>query len=487
MSVLSTAPSGALRLGDRLLMELVRLREESAGHPPHTPEADARAIAAGGNFAQRLAARARALPGTETRLIALRHLRRSALALLGIVLTLSGIAGIAAASTTLGTRQPVSLPLLVCVLVGFNLLSLLLWLAIQPWSSRAAPGLGRLIKQLWTRWERHTLPSSRPAGPAAPADSSALDAIRLLAGGNSGRWLLGAAVHAAWLVFSLCALLTLAVLLSVRAYELAWETTLLSPEALAQWARWMSLGPALLGASGPETLPVDGALDGGAREAWALWLLAALVVYGVLPRLLALLACLALAARAVSNIGRDLTRPGYARLRTRLLPDHAGLGVVDPVSERPTVLRRRVPRRATQGQGCVALGLEWAPDQPAAVESQWQCRWLGVADGAEQRRQLLDQLAQTRTGRLILLARATATPDRGNERFAIEAIEAAQVPAILVLAAFERLQARGSEATQRRLDEWQAFATRAGVDRVLPWGTGTSGALPALSDAEFSA
>ena len=484
MSVPSTAPPGTLRLGDRLLMELVRLREESAGHPPHTPDADARAIAAGGDFAQRLAARAQALPESDARLRALRHLRRSALALVGIALTFSGIAGIAAASTTLGSRQPVSLPLLVCVLVGFNLLSLLLWLAIQPWSSRAAPGLGRLIRQLWTRWERHALASSKPA---EPADSSALDAIRLLAGGSSGRWLLGAVVHAAWLAFSLCALLTLAVLLSVRAYELAWETTLLSPQALAQWAHWMSLGPALLGATGPETLPVDGALDSGAREAWAVWLLAALVVYGVLPRLLALLACVALAMRALSNIGRDLTRPGYARLRTRLLPDHAGLGVVDPVSERPSAPRQRVPRRAARGRGRLALGLEWAPDEADAIESQWQCHWLGVADGAEQRRQLLDQLAQARTGRLIFVARATATPDRGNERFAVEAIDAAQVPAILVLAAFERLQARGNEATQRRLDEWQAFATRAGMDRVLPWCANATGALPTLSEDGISA
>ena len=62
MSVPSTAPSGTLRLGDRLLMEWVRLREESAGHPPHTPDADARAIAAGGNFAQRPATRAPAPP-----------------------------------------------------------------------------------------------------------------------------------------------------------------------------------------------------------------------------------------------------------------------------------------------------------------------------------------------------------------------------------------------------------------------------------------
>ena len=370
------------------------------------------------------------------------------------------------------------------MLVGFNLLSLLLWLAIQPWSSRAAPGLGRLIRQLWTRWERHALASSKPA---EPADSSALDAIRLLAGGSSGRWLLGAVVHAAWLAFSLCALLTLAVLLSVRAYELAWETTLLSPQALAQWAHWMSLGPALLGATGPETLPVDGALDSGAREAWAIWLLAALVVYGVLPRLLALLACVALAMRALSNIGRDLTRPGYARLRTRLLPDHAGLGVVDPVSERPSAPRQRVPRRAARGRGRLALGLEWAPDEADAIESQWQCHWLGVADGAEQRRQLLDQLAQARTGRLIFVARATATPDRGNERFAVEAIDAAQVPAILVLAAFERLQARGNEATQRRLDEWQAFATRAGMDRVLPWCANATGALPTLSEDGISA
>ena len=50
------------RLADRLLTEVVRVREEAAGHPADVPQADAAGRQAGGALTRRILARAAALP-----------------------------------------------------------------------------------------------------------------------------------------------------------------------------------------------------------------------------------------------------------------------------------------------------------------------------------------------------------------------------------------------------------------------------------------
>lgn len=440
----------------RLLGEIVRLQEEAAGHPPHTPQADEAAIRAGGDFGQRLRERARQLPVAAEFDRAWRRARRGGTLIASGLILIPMLAGAAAGTAILDPAVPVSLPLALLALIGLNLASLLMWLLLQLGARRVAPGLGRGVQRLMDRWMR-----TSPAGAAGAPDGTR--AMLQVLGGTAGRWLFGAAVHLAWLSFSLAALLALTVLLSTRAHTLVWETTLLSPDALQRWARALSVGPALLGVDGPETLPLE-----GADRAWAGWLLAAVLVYGVLPRLIALGACLALAWYRCSTLGRELSLPGYARLRARLMPDHRALGVIDPAPVAPDSRppAPSVPPPTAGADGLRAFGLEYAV-APERLGSA--CRWLGLADDADSRRHVLAAAHEAAGVPLAILVRASATPDRGAEHFAVDVVRAAQAPVVLVLAQARQLEARGAAFSAQRLDDWRGFAARIGAGRVVRW------------------
>ncbi|MES1423528.1 DUF2868 domain-containing protein, partial [Vibrio cholerae] len=81
-------------------------------------------------------------------------------------------------------------------------------------------------------------------------------------------------------------------------YRFIWATTLLAPDTfvgLTQVVGWL---PAHLGFPLPDAAMVrasDGvqALGADAQVQWSWWLIGVLVTYGILPRLLAWLACLA--------------------------------------------------------------------------------------------------------------------------------------------------------------------------------------------------
>jgi hypothetical protein len=447
-----------IRLADRLLAEWVRRVEEDAGHPQLCPAADAAGVSAGGDLAQRIVARARALPGAQTKLQTIRRVLRFAAWFAAILIILATLSGIAAASAALGATTPASLPLVLLAVVATNLLMLLLWLIAQLLGSRIAPGIGSLLQLLSALYARRLRADSHASGENGTV-------LRVLGDGARGRWFAAALVHAAWLGFALGAVLAMALLLSVRAYELSWATTLLSEPALAAWAQTLSLGPALLGIAGADTLPVDDLSDSAVRQAWSWWLLAAATIYGVLPRALALLASLLLLWRAQRATGRDLSRPGYARLRARLLPDHAALGVVDaappepppartaPAPPAPMLLRGRVHGLALEATG--------STEPPPLPDVHWI--WLGNVDDTAARETVLRRLRDEPVDTLAICVRATLTPDRGIERYVSELAAAARAPTTLLLGAIERLQARGSDVSSQRLQDWQSLARRAGA------------------------
>lgn len=446
--VMSIAP-----FADRVIAELVRIREEAAGHPADCPAADEAARHAGGGLVQRIVVRAGALPGSDAQRRRLRRLLGGAAMAAMVLAVLAGLAGIAAAATALGAREPASLPLVLLVVVGANLLTLVLWMLLQFPRSRIAPGIGAVLLALWRRGIDRGRADGKP-----PPDAL----LRVLASGNLARWSAASLVHLAWLSFAIGAVLALAVLLSVRAYALSWETTLLDAEALTAWARLLSVGPALLGVPGADRLPVVDA--GDAAQAWSLWLVTAAIAYGVLPRAIALAASLAMLWRAQRALASDPSRPGFARLRTRLLPDHQALGTVDAAPPVDTVAPRRQSATATPVlRGRVhGLCLESSDrGAPPLADVDWV--WLGAVDDAGSRESALQRLRGERVEALAIRVRATMTPDRGIERFIGELAAAAPAPATLLLDDLDRLRARGADVHARRLDDWQRLADRNGV------------------------
>lgn len=450
-----SSSSSRFRFEHRLLAEWQRLGEEAAGHPQQDAQADAAAIAAGGDFRNRILARAAALPDGAARLRVIRRLRGFLIALATLLVVFATLSGAAVASTALGASRPASLPLVLLAVVGANLLLLLLWVLGQCVGGRIAQGLAALLRPLARRYAR-TLDGAANGQGTAP--------LALLTGGALGRWGAATLVHAAWLGYALGALLALAVLLSVRAYELSWSTTLLSDAALTGWARLLSVGPAWLGVAGADALPVLDAGAPGARQARSLWLLAAAAVYGVLPRAL-LLAGSALGLwRAQRALASDLNRPGFARLRARLLPDHASLGTVDP-SPLPPPLAETLPdaiparlRGRVHGLAVESPALDAPPPLPGV---DWI--WLGGVDDGASRVALLARLPTLRIEQLAVRLRATLTPDRGLERFLAALATSGGAPVTLLLGELDRLQARGTAAYAQRLAAWQVLARHCGA------------------------
>ncbi len=450
-------------LATRLLTEQLRRKEEALGHALTSPEADATAINAGGALLARIQARALAMPGADVERQHLQQLLQLGRGLAVAALLLALSAGFAVASSALNASRPASLPLVLASLVGINLLSLMLWIILQAGRNPASATLSRLYRWAWQRLERHLPP------PPDATDTHRTSAVDMIVTSVGGRWLAGTLVHALWLAFTVGSLLALALLLSVRAYMLSWETTLLAPQALRFWAELLSWGPALLGITTPALPQTPTVTDAAQLQAWSQWLLAAVLVYGALPRAVALAGC-ALALRSrLRAFGSDVAAPGYARLRARLMPDHRALGVIDAAPPEAPVLES--VKKAPQPLAGVVHGLHLegadGTSAPPLPDVQW--RWLGSVDDASSRAAAIAELRRDAARQLAIVVPATTTPDRGIERYTRDLMAEITGPTRVLVADVATLRTRSADAGQQRLRDWQALARRIGADfEVLP-------------------
>src|SRR5699024_6600883 len=138
--------------------------------------------------------------------------------------------------------------------------------------------------------------------------------------------------HGFWLAASLSALAIVALAFSLKRYGFNWETTLLTPHGFEELVQLLSTVPSWLGLTVPSVELIqrsDGLhpLTAAQQRIWSQWLLACVVAYGVLPRLLGLSACLILWRRYRATVHVDESLPGLAEQRDRLLPIGQGLGV----------------------------------------------------------------------------------------------------------------------------------------------------------------
>lgn len=439
------APLATRRIRDAFLALVICRQEEIAGHPDAVSDSDEAAADAGGPFHARIRTRARLLAEADGRADACARAARRLGLVATIGLAVAGLAGVSAASAALATAPPVNLPLVLALLVGINLASLGLWLLLLPLTVRSGDGIGDRLWHWWHRWRR-TAPASAP-----PAN---LISTRLLMTERPGKWLFAGWLHGLWLSFTLGALAALTTLLSLREIDLVWETTLLDDDALRRWAELLSLGPALLGVAGPDNLPLQGEAALAARQDWAAWLLAATAIYGALPRLMALLVSLGLARLSLARASRDELRPGFARLRSRLMPANANSAAPAVAVAAPAAPDADNPAAPAVLEGTwQAVGLEL--DEPPAPPPEAGWDWLGNVDDLTSRQKLLARLSDIRVDRLLLMVSVRTTPDRGAERFLKEALAAAGADGAILLV--------GSTPTPARLHAWRELAAAAGA------------------------
>ncbi|AQC99270.1 membrane protein [Bordetella pertussis] len=433
------------------LAETVRLREEHWG-PLEDADAVRQARQLAPDFTLRILARAQALGRREGLQDLLVHWRQGA-ALTFVVLAVAALlAGVGVALGALGSgARPVNVLWALDALLGLHALTFVLWLASFALRPRAA-GLGGI----WL-WATRKL----ARGPDAALIPQAL--LDLLARAGALRWLLGAVSHILWLAALCAALATLLIVLSTASYRFVWATTLLQPETFVTLTQALGWLPGQLGFALPDAALVrasDGAqvLPATAQVQWSIWLLGALVCYGIAPRLLAALYCLAMAARALRGLRLDTSLPGYAVLRDRLLPPAASTGIdrpADPLHAPRMIAAQVLPDLANRP---VLAALELAPDQP------WPPAGLpanvfdaGNLDTREQRSALLDALARSAASRLLIACDARQTPDRGTLALLTELSDKAAQTRVWLL------QAGAAGAGQGRGSLWQARLLDAGL------------------------
>src|SRR5690606_9861504 len=127
--------------------------------------------------------------------------------------------------------------------------------------------------------------------------------LNLLARAGALRWLFGAVSHLLWLTALCAALAALLVALSTASYRFVWATTLLAPDTFVWLTQAIGWLPAHLGFPMPDADVIrasDGAqtVAANAQVRWSWWLIGVLVVYGILPRLLAGALCVGATLRA---------------------------------------------------------------------------------------------------------------------------------------------------------------------------------------------
>ncbi|QKT04527.1 DUF2868 domain-containing protein [Ectothiorhodospiraceae bacterium 2226] len=399
-----------------------------------------------------------------------------------------------AASVLTRTGTTINIVEAMVALIGVQLALLLLWLVFLAASlaGRRRGGadwltggvIGHALAWLGTQSARRLAQLSLQERAAQTERRLAVSALReVLFRDGLDRWVLGAITHAAWLAFALGALLYSVVSLSVAQYDFVWGTTILADDAAARLILSLGWLPDALGLPAPdrallEATRLGGEAPGAGRMAWGQFLIVALVVYALLPRLAFGLLCLLQAWRVARRLRLD---QGHALFQEALLALRQA-ETAPPAGPAPTIpAPARAPRRAPLGRGdyFVLVGLEldeaghWPPRG-----AQWRVVDAGhVGTRAEMAAALAGLRSLSTPPRFVLAVASMArSPDRGATVRLVDIGETAGAPLLLVLAESAAAQARGIDLAQRERD-WRTAAGKAGVQAVRVLDTEALAAL----------
>jgi hypothetical protein len=329
---------------------------------------------------------------------------RRALPALGLAVVAAGVLFAALVTTSLlGDGRRINALAALALLVLPNLAGIVAWALFAALPGRGGAGaLGHAAAWLGRRG-----PWQRRGARVVPAALRLLDASRL------APWLLGGLNHLLWAVAYLLAALGLVAVLSLAAYRLGFETTILSAQTLHKAARAIAWLPAQLGLPAQVPDPADAA---GASHALGWWLISGTLAYGALPRLLLLALCAAVVRSRSGALTLDTQDPYYRTLINRF-EALAPTQVTD--AEQAVPAARRDARPAPAAAGPLALiGFELPPEDALPPALLAEAAWSERIEGrGEERAALLQRLAAAPPAQLLVVCHAASTPDRGTGRF----------------------------------------------------------------------
>ena len=433
------------------LTETVRLREEHAGLLDDL-EANRRARSSAGDLSTRLQNRALWLAERDGLLSAMQHWLQGARLALLVLAVLAVLSGAGLAFAALGDGQtPVNVFWALGSLLGLNLILLLSWALGLLFAGDHGASLGRL----WL-WLSEKFARDAKAAQLAPA------LLLLLQRRKLNRWALGTLVNGLWLLAMLSALVMMLLLMATRRYGFIWETTILGADIFVATTRALGALPNWLGFSVPTVEMIRISNDTSlynnelVRQAWAVWLVGVVLIYGVIPRLLLAAFCLWRWKSGRNALQLDLNLPGYSQLRERLMPSSERLGVNDIAPEQLHNVQAGHTDLQTDGALIVAIELDdqhpWPPKLPPTVKD------AGILDSRESRQKLLEQMTRFPPARLTIACDPRRSPDRGSLALIGELARSARETRIWLLQA-----PPGQALDADRLGDWHAALEKLGL------------------------
>jgi hypothetical protein len=362
-------------------------------------------------------------------------------------LLIAALLGAAGASYAVSS-ETINIYWLLLVLLGFNLFSVLLWLAGISLNMKTLTSgvLARLVGSLSARLSGLLpgRPGNKQQGNKKPDEISVgrqADHAWLACNfsGDVGKWQLSKITHQLWLAYLLAGLILLVLLLMVRQYDFVWGTTLLSDSVFIKLTDYLSVPLDALGFVTPSAEQVldtrivatqDGlpqstiatALTAEHRNHWAQFLLGALLCFGILPRILLWGLSALMYTRSRRRFALDLYLPYYINLRQRLMPMASHGQVVDADTSPPDRLATTaeknglmpVPHTLPEETRWVAVELgdnfNWPPQSIDAGNN------LGQVVDRESQSRIELSLQSFRRPLVAVAVAAARAPDRGVKR-----------------------------------------------------------------------
>lgn len=372
--------------------------------------------------------------------------------------------------------QTINIYWLLLVLLGFNLISILLWLVgISLHVEGLSSGLlARLTGWLPARFQHKTSSS----GQATADYTSAADRawVNCSLGGAVGKWQLSKLTHQLWLLYLLSGLVTLILLLMVRQYDFVWGTTLLSDAAFISLTEILSQPLEWFGFIAPSAEQVQQSRIGVAstlgpdlRSSWAQFILGSLLCFGLLPRVLLLLFASVMSIRARNRFSLDLYLPYYISLRQRLMP-LASEGLVVDADQSAAPESR--PLQAAAVSHALPEHTKWMAVELGSHVS-WPMASISAADNLGQvvdRESLADirqRIQQQNISALAVAVDAARSPDRGIQRTIASLLSDTATGWLVLLQLSEQ-----SGLSSKRMSAWYQLAQACDIpaDHIISLG-----------------
>lgn len=199
---------------------------------------------------------------------------RTIIVVLGLFLGLLSGSGLLSAD-----QESVNIFWLLGALLGAHTISLILWAALSVLQTQGQSGP---LSSIWEYLVAHLINRKRSEELCQAVDRAWW---RSFTDGQRGKWLLSIFSHQFWLTFIVGCCVGLLLVFTTQKFDFIWESTLLSQEQFNQIIKVLAYPFHSVGLAWPT-------LEGDAesiRRTWAFFIISCLLVYALLPRLVALL------------------------------------------------------------------------------------------------------------------------------------------------------------------------------------------------------